>query len=61
MPVDFLTEQHEQHWDDMMRIAGSLKIGTVQASELIRSLLKSERPSSLAQAIIEVGRIGIGH
>ena len=40
-----------------MRIAGSLKQGTVQASELIRSLLKSDRPSSLAQAIIEVGRI----
>lgn len=47
----------ELHWDDMLRIAGSLKLGTVQASELIRSLLKSERPSSLAKAIIEVGRI----
>ena len=45
------------HWDDMLRIAGSLKFGTVQASELVRSLLKSERPSSLAQAIIEAGRI----
>lgn len=51
------THKIEQHWDDMMRIAGSLKLGTVQASELIRSLLKSERPSSLAQAIIEAGRI----
>lgn len=47
----------EQHWDDMMRIAGSLKLGTIKASELIRSLLKSERPSSLAQAIVEAGRI----
>jgi len=46
-----------QHWDDMLRIAGSLKLGAIQASELIRSLLKSERPSSLAKAIIEVGRI----
>lgn len=46
-----------QHWDDMLRIAGSLKLGTVQASELVRSLLKSERPSSLAQAIIDLGRI----
>ncbi len=46
-----------QHWDDMLRIAGSLKLGTVQASELVRSLLRSERPSGLAQAIIEVGRI----
>jgi TnpA family transposase len=51
------THRIEQHWDDMMRIAGSLKLGTVQASELIRSLLKSTRPSSLALAIIEAGRI----
>ena len=29
----------------------------MQASELIRSLLKSDRPSSLAQAITEAGRI----
>ena len=47
----------EQHWDDMLRIAGSLKLGTIQASELIRSLLKSDRPSSLTKAIIEAGRI----
>lgn len=47
----------ELHWDDMMRIAGSLKLGKVQASELIRSLIKSDRSSSLAQAIIEAGRI----
>ena len=40
-----------------MHIAGSLKLGTVQASELVRSLLKSDRPSSLAQAIIDAGRI----
>jgi len=46
-----------QHWDDILRIVGSLKLGTVQASELVRSLLRIERPSSLAQAIIEVGRI----
>lgn len=46
-----------QQWDDMMRVAGSLKLGTVHAPELIRSLLKSDRPSSLAQAIIEAGRI----
>jgi TnpA family transposase len=50
-------EKIYQHWDDMMRIAGSLKLGTIQASELIRSLLRSDRPSSLAQAIIEAGRI----
>ena len=47
----------QQHWDDMLRVAGSLKLGTVQASELVRSFLRSERPSSLASAIMELGRI----
>ncbi|SAH25253.1 transposase [Enterobacter hormaechei] len=41
----------------MIRTAGSLKLGKVQVSVLVRSLLKSERPSGLTQAIIEVGRI----
>jgi DNA invertase Pin-like site-specific DNA recombinase len=41
----------------MIRTAGSLKLGKVQASVLVRSLLKSERPSGLTQAIIEVGRL----
>jgi TnpA family transposase len=31
----------EDQWDEMMRTAGSLKLGTIHASELIRSLLKS--------------------
>lgn len=48
----------ESHWDEMMRVAGSLKLGTIHASELIRSLLRSTRPSGLAQAIMEVGRVG---
>jgi TnpA family transposase len=51
------TVRMKHHWDDMLRVAGSLKLGTIQASELIRSLLKSERPSSLALAIMEAGRI----
>jgi len=51
------TERIEEHWDDMLKTAGSLKLGTVHASELIRSLLKSDRPSGLAQAIIDAGRI----
>ena len=42
---------------DTAGTAGSLKLGKVQASVLVRSLLKSERPSGLTQAIIEVGRI----
>ncbi len=47
----------EDNWDDMMRIAGSLKLGTIRASELMKTLLKSDKPSSLAKAIKEVGRI----
>ena len=39
----------EQHWDDMMRMAGSLTLGTIRASVLIRSLLNSDRPSGLTQ------------
>ncbi|SUY95384.1 Transposase and inactivated derivatives, TnpA family [Citrobacter freundii] len=40
----------ESQWDEMMRMAGSLKLGTIHASELIRSLLRSTRPSGLAQS-----------
>ena len=47
----------EQNWDDLLRVAGSLKTGTVRASELVRSLLKSSRPSTLARALGELGRI----
>jgi TnpA family transposase len=54
---NIIIDRIEQHWDDMMRVAGSLKLGTVRASELIRSLLKSDKPSNLAKAIIDAGRI----
>lgn len=45
------------NWDDILRVAGSLKLGTISASELIRSLLQSKRPSTLARALRELGRI----
>jgi len=45
------------NWDDVLRVAGSLKMGKVSASELIKSLLRSKRPSTLTRAIVEVGRI----
>jgi len=45
------------HWDDILRVAGSLKMGTVSASELMRSLFRTKRPSSLALALRELGRI----
>jgi TnpA family transposase len=41
----------------MLRVVGSLKLGTISASELMRSLLRSRRPSTLARAIGELGRV----
>ena len=46
-----------RHWDDILRVAGSLKLAKVSASELTRSILRSHRPSTLARAIAELGRI----
>jgi TnpA family transposase len=45
------------NWDDLLRVAGSLKLGTVSASELMRTLQANRRPSTLAKAIGEIGRI----
>ena len=47
----------EPHWDDMLRLAGSLKLGRVSAAGIMRTLLVDERPTRLAQAIAELGRI----
>ena len=41
----------------MLRTVGSLKLGQVGASELLRSLLRTKRPSSLTRAFRELGRI----
>jgi len=46
-----------QHWDDLLRVAGSLKMGTVGAVELMRSLQGGSHQSALARAIGELGRI----
>jgi len=51
------TELIVRHWDDLLRVAGSLKMGTISASELTRSLLRSSRPSTLTRAIGELGRV----
>jgi len=46
-----------QHWDDLLRLAGSLKQGLVQATSIMRTLQVGDRPTKLAQAVAEVGRI----
>jgi len=42
-----------QHWDDLLRVAGSLKMGTVGAIELMRSFQGKSRHSALARASAE--------
>ena len=46
-----------RHWEDMLRVAGSLKWGTVQATTLIQTLQHGGRPTVLGRAIGELGRI----
>jgi len=45
------------NWDDILRVAGSLKLGTVSATELMRSLQRGNSTSTLSKAIAELGRI----
>jgi TnpA family transposase len=45
------------HWDDMLRLAESLKLGRVPATGIMRTLPVGDRPTRLAQAIAEFGRI----
>jgi TnpA family transposase len=46
-----------RHWDDILRLAGSLKMGMVSPSSVMRILQVAEKPSQLAQALAEVGRL----
>ncbi len=45
------------HWDDMLRLAGSLRLGAVQATAIMRTLQVSDQPTKLAQAVAELGRL----
>lgn len=47
----------KEHWDDLLRLAGSLKLGVVQATSVMRTLQVGERPTKLARAVAELGRI----
>ncbi len=46
-----------EQWDDLLRPAGSLKLGVVQASGLTRTLQTNDRPTRLARALQELGRL----
>lgn len=47
----------KENWDDMLRLAGSLKLGVVQVTSIMRTLRVDDRPTKLAQAVAELGRI----
>jgi TnpA family transposase len=44
-------------WDDMLRLAGSLLLGRVPATGIMRTLQVGDHPTRLAQAVAEFGRI----
>src|SRR2546421_6559595 len=40
-----------ENWDDLLRVAGSLKLGTVHVTELLRALQGNEHPSLAASSL----------
>jgi len=46
-----------EQWGDLLRLAGSLKLGVVQAAGLTRTLQTNDRPTRLARGLQELGRI----
>ena len=46
-----------EHWDDLLRLAGSLKLGVVRAAGLTRTLQTNDRPTRLARALQELCRL----
>lgn len=46
-----------EHWEDLIRLAGSLKLGHLQAAGVMRTLQVKDKPTSLAKALTELGRI----
>lgn len=51
------TDTVRENWEDIRRVAGSLKLGILKASDLVRALHAGSKQSELAKAIAEVGRI----
>lgn len=46
-----------EHWDDILRVAGSLVTRTVKASDILRVLQADGKPRGLGKAIAELGKI----
>lgn len=46
-----------KHWDELIRLVGSLKLGWVPASLMISKLQSFPRQNALAQALMEYGKL----
>ncbi|PDV98971.1 Tn3 family transposase [Candidatus Chloroploca asiatica] len=46
-----------EHWDDMLRIAGSLTMGSCHIETLMRTLQRGKQPTKLARAFQELGQV----
>ncbi|MBG8556044.1 Tn3 family transposase [Hymenobacter guriensis] len=46
-----------EHWDDLLRLAGSLKLGKAKATAVMRTLQRAGSLSGLGRAVAEFGRI----
>ncbi len=51
------TKLIKTHWDDILRLTGSLKTGKVQALQIMQILQRGGHPNSLGKAVQELGRI----
>jgi TnpA family transposase len=51
------TELITRNWEDLLRLAGSLKLGRIHAGAIMRALQVKDRPTTLARALAELGRI----
>jgi hypothetical protein len=49
--------QISEHWEDLLRLTASLRLGTVTASLMLRKLASYPRQNGLAWVLREVGRI----
>jgi TnpA family transposase len=45
------------YWEDMLRLSGSLKLGKLSALDAMKTLQVGDKPTGLAKAIAEYGRI----
>ena len=46
-----------ENWEDLIRLAGSLKLGHLKAESVMRILQVRDRPTTLAKALVQLGRL----